>query len=594
MRSTRWHHGEVSTDRSLKSRLGAVATSSILAIIVGSLTPAGVAAAPASPAVVRSTVVCTTDSCDGGLWQAARGTADQISYWGMGAGHNCTNYVAWKLISNGVGRPNIGLGDAGQWAESAIANGIGVDRVPAVGAVAQWNAYASNMGMYGHVAYVEKVNDDGTILISEDAWRPNNMGGPLVFKTVDAATVSNFIHFGDTSRWIREVTFEVPVPVTVAPVEEQVLQPGDVAPSIPPQQEPRPSFALPGEAPANPFIVPAPLGGASGWTAPDAQPTAPESTPAPTPTEPAPEPTTAPEPAPSEPAPAPTPVDPTPVPTETPTPTATELPLTGEPGAPVWQERSTGLLKQPSAMSAVAMRAVDAQDSVTGLPVAASTQLVFADNGTLSTATRTTDGWVVTDTGVPSRSEKLVAVDMGGAWPQVVSIDDGQLVLTAASRSGWQKMPTGIKVSGEIAALDMGGLWPTIMVSQNGTLFQVRRGMEGWKVTDTGIAVNGAITAVNVGGSLPQVFSLDDGELQQAWGDSLGWHQKSTGIEADGAISAVVIAGAVQVILNEDGVVNQVSLDSSGWHKVSTGIRAGTESTPVDVGLDYPLIIQAG
>ena len=515
----------------------------------------------------------------------------------MGAGHNCTNYVAWKLISNGVDRPNIGLGDAGQWAESAIANGIGVDRVPAVGAVAQWDAYASSVGMYGHVAYVEKVNSDGTILVSEDAWRPNSMGGPLTFKLVDAATVSNFIHFADTSRWIREVTFDVPLPVSVAPVEEQAVQPGDVAPSIPPRQVPRPSFAFPGEAPANPFILSVPLGGTPGWQTPDAVTPTPEPTPGLTTAPGAPEPTPVPSeptPEPAPPGPAPTPVDPAPVPTGTPTPTATELPLTGEPGEAVWQERSTGLLMQPSAMSAVAMRAVGAGDSVTGTAVAASTQLVFVDGGTLKTATRSVDGWVVSDTEVPSRSRKLVAVDMGGASPQVVSIDDGQLFLTVESRSGWQKMPTGITVRGEIAALDTGGLWPTIMVSQNEKLFQVRRGMEGWKVTDTGIPVTGAITAVNVGGSLPQVFAIEGRMLQQVWADALGWHSKSTGLKADGSISAVVVGGAVQVILNEDGVVNQVTLNSSGWHRVSTAIRAGAESTPVDIGLDHPLIIQAG
>ena len=48
------------------------------------------------------TIVCIDDGCDSGLWQAARGASNQISYWGMGAGHDCTNYVAWKLITNGV------------------------------------------------------------------------------------------------------------------------------------------------------------------------------------------------------------------------------------------------------------------------------------------------------------------------------------------------------------------------------------------------------------------------------------------------------------------------------------------------------------
>lgn len=555
-------------------------------MMVGALVPA--AAAPT--AIVTSLIItCTSDSCDGGLWQAARGAANEISYWGMGAGHNCTNYVAWKLISNGVTRPNIGLGDAGEWAGSAVSNGVKVDSVPAIGAVAQWDAYADNVGMYGHVAYVEKVNGNGTILVSEDYWRPNNAGGPLTFRTVDASTVSNFIHFGDRSRWIREVAFEAPPAATVSQPAETLLQPGDVAPSIPPQEVPRPSFALPGEPAGNPFIVPNPGAIESGAGTP-AQPT-PNGTPTPEPSSPIP--TTTPTPPPGD-LPPPT-GTPTPSPTETPTPTATPtgLPVTGEPGAPLWQERSTGLLRQPTAMSAVTMRAVDAADSATGTAVAASTQLVFADGGMLITATRSPDGWTIADTGLTSRSESLVAVDMGGQWPQVVSVDEGQLFLSAASRSGWQKMATGIRITGEMAALDMGGLWPTIMVAQNDKLFQVHRGMQGWQVSNTGIAVSGALSAVNAGG-IAQVFAIEGGVLQQLWADELGWHKKSTGIEAAGVMSAVVVNGAVQVILLEDGVVNQVTLDSTGWHRFSTRIPAGAEVTAVDVGTGYPLIIQAG
>ena len=556
----------------------------VVAIFIAALAPLTAAPADAAPAITRPIVTCTSDSCDGGLWGAARGASNEISYWGMGAGHNCTNYVAWKLISNGVDRPNISLGDAAQWADSAVSNGIVVNRTPAIGSVAQWDAFASNVGMYGHVAYVEKVNADGTILISEDAWRPNNRGGPLTFRIVDATSVSHFLHFGDNTRWIREVSFEVPVPVTAPAEGEAALQPGDVAPSIPLQQIAYPSFALPGETVPNPFVTPVP-----GRIEPDRRvPVAPATTPGPSPSsEPTP---TSSEPAPTQ-SETPTEVpseprtedpSPNPSPTEAPSeaPPTSELPVTGEPAEPVWQQRSTGLLLSPTAMSAVTMGG-------------GSTQLVFAEDGKLSTATRSPDGWTVAETGVTSRAGKLVAVDMGGQWPQVVSIDDGKLFLSAASLSGWQKMPTGIAVTGEMAALDMGGLWPTIMVAQNDKLFQVRRGMQGWQVSNTGLAVGGPITAVNVGG-IPQVFAIEDGVLQQLWADERGWNKKSTGIPAVGAISAVVVGGAVQVILIEDGVLKQVTLDSSGWHKFPTAILAGTEATAVDIGQATPLIIQAG
>lgn len=99
---------------------------------------------------------------------------------------NCTWYV-YNL------RPDIGSfwGDARSWAYSAMAAGYTVNQTPAVGAIAQWNAYVSGMGVYGHVAYVEAVHADGTITISE-----MNLEGLAVTsrRTIPASSVSNFIH----------------------------------------------------------------------------------------------------------------------------------------------------------------------------------------------------------------------------------------------------------------------------------------------------------------------------------------------------------------------------------------------------------------
>ena len=99
---------------------------------------------------------------------------------------NCTWYV-YNM------RPDIGSfwGNASSWAISARAAGYRVDNVPTVGSIAQWNPYASGHSGYGHVAYVEAVNSDGTITISE----MNVRGlGVTSRRTISASSVSNFIH----------------------------------------------------------------------------------------------------------------------------------------------------------------------------------------------------------------------------------------------------------------------------------------------------------------------------------------------------------------------------------------------------------------
>ncbi|MEO5920006.1 MAG: CHAP domain-containing protein [Pseudolysinimonas sp.] len=148
---------------------------------------------------------CVGDQCDEGRWGAAR--AD--SFWGMYSGHNCTNYVAWRLSEDGVTEPPILLGNAATWAERAARVGITVDHTPSVGAVAQWDAHAGGNSYAGHVAYIEAVNDDGTITISEDYWHHGNQLGPLTFRTISPSKISNIIHFEssfDLALQVRQAT----------------------------------------------------------------------------------------------------------------------------------------------------------------------------------------------------------------------------------------------------------------------------------------------------------------------------------------------------------------------------------------------------
>lgn len=117
------------------------------------------------------------------------------AYWRMATGHNCTNYVAYRLVKNGMAntRPWAGTGNAYNWGP---ANAKLTDQTPSVGAVAWWAAYARPMGASGHVAYVEKVVSATEIIISEDNW-----GGTFHWRKVTKAAYwpSGFIHFTDTT-----------------------------------------------------------------------------------------------------------------------------------------------------------------------------------------------------------------------------------------------------------------------------------------------------------------------------------------------------------------------------------------------------------
>src|SRR5947209_11739050 len=90
------------------------------------------------------------------------------SYWGMYTGHNCTNYVAYvEQTVNGAPTPSYSLGNADTWYSRAGAHHVTTNHTPAKGSTAWWGDAKWN-GNSGHVAYVESVNSDGSITVSED------------------------------------------------------------------------------------------------------------------------------------------------------------------------------------------------------------------------------------------------------------------------------------------------------------------------------------------------------------------------------------------------------------------------------------------
>jgi surface antigen len=107
-------------------------------------------------------------------------------HWRMYRGHNCTNYVAWKLTVDGVPEPNYLLGSASSWASRAKSHGVRVDSTPEAGAVGTWSGR-------NHVVYVDQVGP-GWLVISEDSWTLKRYKRYIAYPG-DHGYPSKFIHF---------------------------------------------------------------------------------------------------------------------------------------------------------------------------------------------------------------------------------------------------------------------------------------------------------------------------------------------------------------------------------------------------------------
>lgn len=146
--------------------------------------------------LASSTYLCTgyQGCAAAGYGDAGYRQASSRQYWKMYAGHNCTNYVAYRLIQSGMpdSRPWSGNGNASNWGVAMA--GI-TDQVPTVGSVAWYKPNVTPAGGNGHVAYVEQVISDTEIIVSEDYW-----GGDFYWRRITktgGGWPSGFIHFND-------------------------------------------------------------------------------------------------------------------------------------------------------------------------------------------------------------------------------------------------------------------------------------------------------------------------------------------------------------------------------------------------------------
>ena len=156
----------------------------------------GLTTATAPVAQAGSTYLCTGYSgcANAGYGHGGYAQNNSRMYWRMYAGHNCTNYVAYRMIKAGMSaeRPWSGSGMAYNW---GLANRSITDQKPTVGSVAWWNRGVGGMSSSGHVAIVERVVSSTEIIISEDSW-----GGDFSWRRITKdgrGWPSGFIHFRD-------------------------------------------------------------------------------------------------------------------------------------------------------------------------------------------------------------------------------------------------------------------------------------------------------------------------------------------------------------------------------------------------------------
>lgn len=109
-------------------------------------------------------------------------TSQPIAYTASGNGGNTYYFgnCTWYVKDRRPDLPNM-LGNGGQWAGNAAARGYKTGSTPRAGAVAE---------QAGHVAYVESVNKNGTVTVSE----MNYAGFNKVSKRTVSASTFHYIY----------------------------------------------------------------------------------------------------------------------------------------------------------------------------------------------------------------------------------------------------------------------------------------------------------------------------------------------------------------------------------------------------------------
>lgn len=121
----------------------------------------------------------------------------------------CVDWAGWKLLEStgtyGTHVP-IGMGDAKDWGSSARAKGIAVDMTPRAGDAVYWAAGQGGSSGSGHIATVQSVSGNKVVIEEYNFAKslpgdtPATGGGRYNTRTIDANSVTGYIHFIDPSK----------------------------------------------------------------------------------------------------------------------------------------------------------------------------------------------------------------------------------------------------------------------------------------------------------------------------------------------------------------------------------------------------------
>jgi len=123
----------------------------------------------------------------GGYWGCNYPQDNTVDNWGM-YNRECVSYTAFKVYQT-FGYNATDWGNAIQWPGSARQSGLSVNSTPSAHSVAIWN-----VGAFGHAMWVEAVNSDGSILVSQFNYSYNGTYSEMVVSASQAATFQ-YIHF---------------------------------------------------------------------------------------------------------------------------------------------------------------------------------------------------------------------------------------------------------------------------------------------------------------------------------------------------------------------------------------------------------------
>ncbi len=128
----------------------------------------------------------TAVSPAGGSWGCSHPMDNTIDNWGM-FNRECVSYAAFKVYQTKGYMPYWGgSGNAIQWPGNARAAGIPTSSTPRAQSVAIWN-----VGSFGHAMWVEAVNGDGSILVSQYNYSYNGTYSEMY---VSASQARNFTY----------------------------------------------------------------------------------------------------------------------------------------------------------------------------------------------------------------------------------------------------------------------------------------------------------------------------------------------------------------------------------------------------------------